>query len=559
MELENKNKATEKLPHVVQIDRRTGQVITVPDGDEYDPENETLDGATKTIGVVVPSGLRSNLHYLRNAREYALAPDNDIHEQIKMANIMYYREGLVGTAIDIFVDYASTIMEVTGIGDKEKDILTWWFENLNRDNNNMTTGMQGLINEMMLEYWIAGNVFTFRVDQRIPSIELGSKNIRGQKIDLPMEVYLIDPLFIDIPEVPTIVGSKRLFLRLEEEVLNLLRSNSTESQAILDGFPASIRSLIKRGVDSIPLPMDFVTHIKRKGRGYQTWGVPYLTKVFGDYARKKKLQALDEATIDGLINQITIFKIGDPKDESRQTWDPRRLRAFASLLASPNHTNYLVWTPDVEIESSGPNASILDFDKKYQQVDLSILRALGIPTILLSGEGAAADRAEGNAYVALSALMEKIEACRTQVKQYVENVMFEILKANKDRGMDLNIRDKPKLRWAKPNLVNEQEFREFVLAMYDRGLLPVQTTLEEGRYNFDRIKRIKIQEVEEGVDGHPMEEIFFRPDLPFSAPGEGAPGTPDGKGRPPAEEAPIKPPPSTTDTSPPASFLKEEK
>jgi hypothetical protein len=231
-----------------------------------------------------------------------------------------------------------------------------------------------------------------------------------------MEVYLIDPMWIDIPEAPTIIGNKQLYMKLDEDLQALLRSGSEDGEAILDGLPPEIRGLIKRGVDKIPLPMDFLTHIKRKGLGYQTWGIPFLTKAFGEFARKKKLQALDEATVDGLINQITVFKIGDPKDESRQTWDPRRLRAFASLLSQPNHTNYLVWTPDVDIVQVGPSESILSFDTKYEQVDKQILKAIGIPTVLLSGEGASADRAEGNAYVSLSALMEKIEVARNQIK-----------------------------------------------------------------------------------------------------------------------------------------------
>jgi hypothetical protein len=536
-------------PRIIQIDRATGKIVEVPDDDAYDPEKDDViaeDGMVKTVGVVVPKGLRSNLSYLKNAREYAIAPDNDIHDQIRMSNVMYYREGMVGTAIDIFCDYAATKMDVDGVGQKERDILTWWIDNVNRDNHNMTTGLQGLVNELMLEYWLAGNVFSFRVDQDIPSQEIGSKNIRNKLLRLPMEVYLIDPMFIEIPEYPTIIGNKQIYMKLDNDLLSILRSGEDESQAILDGLPPNIRNAIQRGVDKIELPMDFITHIKRKGRGYQTWGVPFLTKCFGEFARKKKLQALDEATIDGLINQITVFKIGDLKDETRQTWDPRRLRAFASLLAQPNHTNYLVWSPDVEVEVVGPSESILSFDSKYEQVDKQILKAIGIPTVLLAGEGAAADRAEGNAYVALSSLMEKIEAARNQVKQYLETVMFEILKANKARGVDVNIKKRPRVRWAKPNLINEKEFREFVLSMYDRGLLPHSTTINEAKYSFDEIVEKKIEEQEEGVGidtKKPVEEVFIPPELPFSAPAEGPPGSPDGKGRPPGstEDSPDPP------------------
>jgi hypothetical protein len=538
-----------QIPHIIQIDQHTGKIINVPDDQVYDPEKHDpmeAEGMLKTVGVVVPKGVKSNLSFLKNAREYALAPDNDIHEQIRMSKIMYYREGLIGTAIDIFCDYAATKMDIEGIGEKERDILLWWFDHVNMTNNNMTTGLRGLINELMLEYWLSGNVFSFRVDHLVPSIDIGSKNIRGKTLVLPMEVYLIDPLFIEIPETPTIIGNKKIFMKLDTEFLSLLRSGDDEAAAILDGLPEDIRRRIVKGEDKVLLPMEFITHIKRKSLGYQTWGVPYLTKCFGDLARKKKLQQLDESTIDGLINQVTIFKIGDIKDETRQSWDPKRLRAFASLLAQPNHSNYLVWAPDVEAITVGPSEAILEFDKKYQQVDQQILKSIGIPTVLLSGEGAAADRAEGNAYVALSSLMEKIEAARAQIKQYIEEMMLGILKANKEAGINVDVRTKPILSWLKPNLINEKEFREFVLAMFDRGLLPHSTTITEARYDFDTIVRKKIEEVEEGVGREkkmPVEKVFFPPSLPFSAPGEGAPGTPDGKGRPPGSTKDAPPPP----------------
>ena len=558
-------KQEERIPRIIQVDRTTGKIVDVPEGEEYNPENESEhDGMLKTVGVVVPKGVKTNIGFLKNAREYALAPDNDIYEQIRMSNIMYYREGLVGTAIDIFVEYATTSMDVEGVGDKEKDILMWWMENVNRGNNNMTTGIQGLINEMMLEYWIAGNIFIFRVDHDVPSTELGSKNIRGKKIKLPMEVYLIDPMFIEIPEVPTIIGNKQLFMKLDNEVVTLLRSGSEDGQAILDGLPQDIRGKISSGREfKIPLPMDLVTHIKRKSRGYQTWGIPYLTKVFGDFARKKKLQALDEATVDGLINQITIFKIGDIKDETKQTWDPRRLRAFASLLAQPNHTNYLVWTPDVEVETVAPSQEILNFDKKYEQVDRQILKALGIPTTLLSGEGASSDRAEGNAYVSLSPLMEKIESAREQIRKYVEELMFKVLEANNDAGVTVDLKKRPKLRWSKPNLRNEKELRDFVLAMFDRGLLPYETTLKEANYDWNEIVRLKVKEIEEGVGGKETIELFVPPNLPFSQQKDGspgAPGSPTGPGRPPGttKDGPPKPQDLQTDTTFDSAFTSEQ-
>jgi hypothetical protein len=532
-------------PKVIQINQKTGRIITVPDGESYE---ETSDGPVKAIGVVVPRGTRTNLTYLKHAREYALEPDNDIHDVIRLSNVMYYREGLVGQVIDMFVDYAATEMEVEGVkpDSKEYDLCMHWMKNVNKDNNNMETGVDGLISEMMLEYWLAGNIFPFKVQSRVSSDDITSKKMRKSTFILPMDTYLIDPMFMRVPEAPTIMGSKKLYLKLDEDVIQLLKSDEEEAEAILEGLPPNLRNAaLREGM--IELPEEFITHIKRKSRGYQTWGIPYLTRTFGAYARKKKLQALDESTIDGLINQITVFKIGDPKDETRQTWDTRRLRAFAALLAQPHHTNYLVWTPDVDIITVGPSETILAIDKKYEQVDKELLVSMGMPLVLLSGEGDRAENAE-NVWVSVSSLLRKIETARNQCKKYVEEEMYEFLKENKKRGIDIKLSDSPTIRWRKPDLRNEKEFREFVLGLYDRGILPIETGVKEAGYDWKETKKRKVAELDEKIEGHTYEEVFFRRDLPFSAPGEGAPGAPDGKGRPTLTDPPKKP--DNTNTEP---------
>jgi hypothetical protein len=274
-------------------------------------------------------------------------------------------------------------------------------------------------------------------------------------------------------------------------------------------------------IRSRPLDPEFIDHLKRKSLGYQMWGVPYLTKLFADVARKKKLQALDEATIDGIINNITVFKIGLP--DNPETWGQDRLLAFTYLLGNNVHpSNYLVWTPDVEVLEVRPKSDTLGLDKKYDEVNKAILIGLGVPSVLLSGEGISSDN-QGNVWVAVSPLMEQIESVRKMIKAYIEKVMFEILVMNK-----LNTSKKPRIRWMKPNLRNEKEYRDFALQLYDRGILPYETTVKEAQYNWDETLRRREEDNEKSRD-----DIFKRRDnIAFSKEGEPSPGSPGGKGRP---------------------------
>lgn len=496
------------LPKIVQVDQKTGKVVEVPDSEAYvEPESSNR----LSVGVVVPRQTRVGLQYLRKAKEFETTTDEDIKNIIKLCNILYYKEGFIGAAIDLFVDYGQTEVDIEGLpqNSKEKDVCQFWIENVNKDNNNMETGINGLISELLLEYWIAGNVFPYRIYDQIKSTELNSKNVRNKRFDLPLELFLIDPTIIKIPDQILFGGKKDIYIDLEDDFKSI--GDFDEFETLKEALPQELKNRIDDD-GKLKLPEDQITHIKRRSRSYQTWGVPFLQKAFNAIARKKKLQALDESTIDGIINSIDIFKIGEPGniDEDRVTWDSRRLRAFASLIAEPNVMNALVWTHDVEHLHVGPDPALLDFDKKYDQVDKVILQSLNIPTSLIAGEGDIAGRAE-NVWVAVSTIMERIEKARNQIKEYIEFVLLEILEKN-----GLNTKNKPKIRWKKMNLRNEKEYRDFVIALYDRGILPIETAVKEAGYDWNETIDRRLREHKEKLDGMAYEEVFDRRDMPFS-------------------------------------------
>jgi hypothetical protein len=525
-----------ELSRYVMIDRQTGKAENV--SDNY--KTSSLPGNLRTEGVVIRKSVPSVMKYLRTAKEYALYEDEDIYEQIRLSNIMYYRESLVGTAIDIFVDYADTEMSIEGLPDgKEEDLCNWWLEHVNETHENMESGVNALTAEEMLEYWCAGNVFPFRAYEEKTSLELGlTKTMRRRKLEIPTQVYLINPLFIKIPEDEISFGRKNIYLSLNEEDRSSIRRKDARGVGIIDSMPASLTEGITSEGD-ILIPKELISHIKRKSRGYQAWGVPYLIRAFGPYARKKKLQALDEATIDGLVNNVTIYKVGDPKDPS--TWSAARIRAFANLINNPDATNAVVWAPDVSTETVQPNADILSFDKKYQQVDKNVLQAINVPTSLISGEGISTDSKE-NIWVQVSSLMEKIEAARKQIKRDIEKTLFNMLERN-----NLSTENKPQIRWRKVNLRNENEFRDFVITLFDRGLLDIETTIHESGYAFDEILKKRLEEHKTKVSDMTYKEIFDRRDtLPFSAPGEPPSGDKKGKGRPKRGEEKSKTTPKTS-------------
>jgi hypothetical protein len=231
------------------------------------------------------------------------------------------------------------------------------------------------------------------------------------------------------------------------------------------------------------------------------WGIPYLVRSFGAIAHKQKLLALDAATIDGMINRITIFKVGDPNNPA--TWSGDRLSALYALLSSPNASNMLVWSYDLEVEDVGPDGKVLEFQSRYNQADYDILSSLGIPINLFMG--ITKDRAAStDPWITLMAMIEKLEKLREQVQVYLESLLSKICKKN---GYENVL---PKIRWQRMNLRNVRELRTLVLALYDRGLLPVRDALEESNYNFDEMLKQRKTEAKEGID-----KVFEIRPMPF--------------------------------------------
>jgi hypothetical protein len=535
--MEERSVDKEESPFV-QFNTQSGDWVRIPEGEEYTEEEEReksdLDLAH---GVVIPRGSKTSVKYLQNARDYNQR-DAGIHKQIQLSNQLYTWEGIVGSTIDLFVDFAITEFSLENIPkrSRERAVLEHVLKTVNNESNNMETGMKYLLREIAEDYFIAGNVFPFKGFEVVSGTDISDDRVKGTRgWNLPMSIYLLNPDQIEIPESRVLIGNKEVWLQIDEELVRLVEQdpNSEEAQNILSGLTPEMQAQLKRD-GKVKLPEELYSHIKRKSKGYLPWGRPYLTRAFGAIARKKKLEALDDSTIEGLINSVTIFKVGLEKDEEWITWSAERQNNFISHLSNPNPSNWLVWGPDVSVETVGPDGNILSFDNRYQQADRDILKALGIPTVLISGEGASADRSE-NVWVSISGLLEKLQTMRDQLQNWLEELLFDVLVDNK-----MSTKNKPKIRWSRINLRDEKALREFVIAYYDRGILPIETTVKEAGYDWDTVKDLRAGEKVEKIAGKSYKSVFERRDLPFSGsmpggkPGVNAPkaGRPAGQTKP---------------------------
>lgn len=458
------------------------------------------------IGVVIPKRSPTPMKFLQESREYN-DTNSGIHEQIRLSNNMYLWEGIVGTSIDVLVDFAVTDGYWENVNsDIAKRILQYWSENVNNQNYNMSRGIKELAKEIVLEWFLAGNSLPYSVWKDTKEAKL---RLRRSNVSLPMDIFLINPLAVKIPEESISFGMKEIYLNLNYGQNNLLNLNrmSEENTKKLQEYLKKINALTPKQKTKdgyLLLDNKYVYHIKRKGRGYHAWGTPYLTRAFSAFASKKKIKALDDSTTEGLINMVTIFKVGDP--DNPKTWNPARIRAFANLLKSATASNYLVWSYDVETEQIGPKDEVLGFDDKYKQVNTEIKEALGLPAGLTIGS---AD-SEKTVWITILSLIERLQDIRDKLIVYFEDQGRKVMVEN---GFE---DEYPKYIWANTKLRNEEKVKDLVMKLYDRGILSIKTSIQEAGYDFEKEKGYREQEVREA-----LEKIFSVRQLPFSSPNLG--------------------------------------
>jgi hypothetical protein len=445
------------------------------------------------IGVRVPRSVQSPMEFLSDIKEYT-SNDISIKRQIELCEKLYKYEGTIGSAIDMLTEFGVTEVFSEDTKDKELNTIIEFFNsNVNTENTNTLTGIDTVISQMALEFFITGNIFPYAtwkyVD--IPGV--------SAPVALPMSITLLNPKSIEVPEEGYAFGQETITYNPGMNVMKALKGDGRKTRQYTNlrkGIPQTMLKQVKGspvGFGSITLDNRYVTHIKRKGRDYQIWGTPYLVRTFASVSIIKKLRRLDEATTEGLMNLVTIFKIGTDDHPAGLP----RLQAFSSLLSDPAASTTLVWAHDIEVEQTGPDGKILNFRDKYKDAYAELLRALGLPIGMYGSE-------KSVSWEDLLVVAEKLKEFRTVVKKWIEKIYRQI--ATENNKMELY----PKCKMARMNLFDDTAIKNTIMNFWDRGLLDPETALREAGYNFESV-------VEKKKELKSLIELFLPPALPFSS------------------------------------------
>ena len=455
------------------------------------------------MGIKIPTSTRTPVGYLDNLKSFKDVY-NDIYKQMEVANKLYKYNPIVGNAIDVLIEFAITKISLEATGSKRLDkLINHFLENVNFDNNATLPGVYPLMNQITLEWFTSGNVFPY---VRWDNISI--PNINGN-FKFPVSVMLLNPQSIKIPKGPVAFGREIIELKYDSELIEALRSDgrsNRESMLLRSAVPPTLlRAIRQTGVntflDGIRLDSRFVSHLKRKSRSYEVWGQPYLTRCFTDASILERLRQVDESVATGLLNLITIFKIGTEEHPASQL----RLNQFAAIIRNPKATTTLVWAHDIDVIQVGPDGKMLQFDKKYKEGKENLMIALGVPPVLssLSSSG-------GNPWVSILSLIERLSSWRTLSTIWLEGICNQIAKEN-------NFKERINLKWDRMNLRDDTSVKNLLLSFYDRGLISIKDAVQESGRKFDSVLENQKDQKAKGY-----EKDFLPPEAPFSG-GQGRP------------------------------------
>jgi hypothetical protein len=436
-----------------------------------------------------------------NTKSYtqALRTPTDPHEKIRLANELYFKEPIIGTVIDMMVDFSASGF-INECEDKDiKQLYDKWSKDIR---------LQEIVEQIFLEYYRSGNVSIYRSEKtaKVTKTKKTSKATAKEIYNFPAGYTILNPMNVHI-EGPLLFNQEMAYLQLNEELMTMTKEGN---QAIQKMIPDEVKKAVKSGRGMIPLNPELYSRITRKKQPYERYATPFLERVFEPIMYKQKLRSMDMSTIDGLINQLVTVTVGN--DEYPAGDDD--LEAIAQLFQSPNKAYTVFWNHTLEVTFHKPEGIDTLTHDKYKQVNDDILAGLGVSRVLIDGQGSNFS----TAWVSILSLIERLDNTREKVVRWLEDEYKRVADENGFKVV-------PKVQFNKMNLREDNYIRDVLLAMYDRGLIDEEDLLKETGRDYDTVIQTKKR-------NEKNKELFYPPEQPFQG---GQTGTNEGKPHKPNE------------------------
>lgn len=449
-------------------------------------------------------------------------------EEVDLARNVFRFEPLASTSVKRLVSFAITPGTFEGIGNPDLDsVLSYWAENLGMLNASggyvkQSKGLMVFEEAFVRRLLVDGDVIVSETWESVPVPVIGrtkggKRSVKIKSFQLPTRLSIHNLSNLKVQETSSLYNRETITMKIPDDIKQLVNKSEGLTPAekeTIEQLPKHIVQQIKEGLDDVSLTdtkasESFVSHIKLGGEDYSPYGISFLSPCFEPCARKYRLRALDESTITGLINRLTIIKAGLISVESgRTTITPNRLQQLEQLIAQPKTNELVLWPgDDIDVVDIGSDGKVLEIESRYNHVDSDILAALGVPRVLIDGRSEfSGERGIYASFLGVREFIDQDIRARRLVP-FVSSLLHRIAEKNSFKG------EYPQFQMGRVNLADPEVLLKQSTFKYDRGLQSERSAVtdNDGNWNmeFDR----RAYESEEG-----MVNNFGIPELAFNTP-----------------------------------------
>lgn len=419
---------------------------------------------------------------------------------ITACRISYLKVGVIRNVIDMMTDLSCEGLNIVHPDKKIEAFFRVWSKKVN---------LKNVVDEFVRHLLIDGNSVIKRntakltkpVEQQWTEKETMAvdtkvyKNPKAASREIPISYNCLNVgLLIWLPHDAE--GKKQLAFRTTSKILDAARNpNDPFKLMLLQNVPADIRSIVGDNTDSgvIKLDMEKLYVGYSKKDSWQDWAPPFLYCVLSDLQFKDKIRQAELSAMDGWINVIRLWKLGDHKEKILPA--EGAIEKLVNILESNTGGGAIdiVWDSMIDMKEFYPPVDKMWGEEKYLQVNKDILIGLGVPEVLLGGAGANFS----NSWIQLKTIMERLKYIRERVTEFL-NPEFELI------CQAMNFDTVPKARFNHMNLEDENVARKLIVDLLDRGVVSVEAVHnvygEDFMLEVERIKSEKDEFKKAGIE-----------------------------------------------------------
>lgn len=451
------------------------------------------DDSYKNNVVVASSSVEQRAGFwpgtYESARPYDSVPFN-FKEVIKLCRYAYLKSGIVRNVIDLMTDFTcedlkfihtdkkvEAFFKVWGQKVKIYDVVNEFARHSLIDSNLVVKRFTAKLNKTVEDQWIKAE----------PDLKLYKEKKQLLAKEIPVRYSFLNILSLNWEYDDKSSIKKKLVFKVNPTVLTKVRDpNSVLFQSLYRNAPDVADAL--KNKDSYDVDMSKVYVSYNKKDSWDDWAPPFLYAILSDLTFKNKLRQAEMAALDGVINVIRLWKLGDHKEKILPAEG-----AFDRLIdILQNNTGGgavdIIWDSMIDMKEYYPPIKDILGSEKYTQVDKDILIGLGIPDVLLGGSGSNFS----NSFIQLKTIVERLKALRNQIMDWLNHEISLVC-----QGMDIKV--PPQISFGQMNLDDEDTTKKLIVELLDRGAVSLEAVLDVYGQNFlIEVERMK-QEKDNGI------------------------------------------------------------